>query len=78
MINISNIEKSYADVKALRGISLDVAEGELFGLIGPDGAGKTTLMRILVTLLLPDKGIARLDGLDVVNDFSKIIKIKSR
>ncbi len=75
MINISNIEKSYADVKALRGISLDVAEGELFGLIGPDGAGKTTLMRILVTLLLPDKGIARLDGLDVVNDFSKIRKI---
>jgi ABC-2 type transport system ATP-binding protein len=75
MIKIANIEKSYGDVKALKGISIDVEEGELFGLIGPDGAGKTTLMRILVTLLLPDKGFARLDGLDVVADFRKIRRI---
>ena len=75
MITVSNIDKSYGEVKALKGISLEVGEGELFGLIGPDGAGKTTLMRILVTLLLPDKGFATLDGLDVVADYRKIRKM---
>ena len=72
MIRIANIEKSYGDLKALKGITLEVEKGELFGLIGPDGAGKTTLMRILVTLLKPDNGFATLDGLDVVTDFRKI------
>jgi ABC-2 type transport system ATP-binding protein len=72
MIKIADIEKNYGSLKALKGISLEVEKGELFGLIGPDGAGKTTLMRILVTLLLPDKGFATLDGLDVVADFRKI------
>lgn len=75
MIKVVNIEKSYRTQKALKGISLEVNKGELFGLIGPDGAGKTTLMRILVTLLLPDSGKASLDGLDVVADFRKIRKI---
>lgn len=75
MIKVDNIEKSYGSQRALAGISLEVREGELFGLIGPDGAGKTTLMRILVTLLKPDKGYAKLDGLDVVADFRKIRKI---
>lgn len=56
----------------MKGVSLEVSEGELFGLIGPDGAGKTTLMRILVTLLLPDQGYATLDGLDVVTAYRKI------
>jgi len=75
MIKVGNIEKSYGEQPALRGISLDVEKGELFGLIGPDGAGKTTLMRILVTLLKPDKGFATIDGMDVVADFRKIRKI---
>lgn len=75
MIKVGKIEKSYGTTKALKGISLEVEKGELFGLIGPDGAGKTTLMRILVTLLLPDSGKAALDGLDVVADFRKIRKM---
>jgi ABC-2 type transport system ATP-binding protein len=72
MILADNISKSYNDTNALRNVSLQVEKGELFGLIGPDGAGKTTLMRILITLLLPDSGLAKLDGLDAVNDFKKI------
>ncbi|MEN8116076.1 MAG: ABC transporter ATP-binding protein [Bacteroidota bacterium] len=72
MISIKNISKSYAEVEAIRNISLEIKHGELFGLIGPDGAGKTTLMRILMTLLLPDSGEAKMDGLDVVKDFKKI------
>lgn len=72
MITIIQISKSYGKTQALKNISLEVQKGELFGLIGPDGAGKTTLMRILMTLLLPDSGGATMDGLDVVNDFKKI------
>jgi len=72
MIEIKNISKSYKEIAALKEISLEVKEGELFGLIGPDGAGKTTLMRILTTLLLPDSGEATMAGIDVVKDFKKI------
>ncbi|MCE4565769.1 ABC transporter ATP-binding protein [Maribellus sp. CM-23] len=72
MIEIKNISKSYNDIQALKEISLSVEKGELFGLIGPDGAGKTTLMRILMTLLLPDSGEAKMNELDVVKDFKKI------
>jgi ABC-2 type transport system ATP-binding protein len=61
-------------VKALEGISFEAAKGELFGIIGPDGAGKTSLFRILTTLLLPDGGQASLEGLDVVKDFKEIRK----
>lgn len=75
MILIDHIEKSYGTQPALKGVSLSVNEGELFGLIGPDGAGKSSLMRILVTLILPDKGNAMIDGLDVVADYRKIRKI---
>jgi ABC-type multidrug transport system ATPase subunit len=75
-VTINNISKSYgakkAPVQALRGISFEVKEGELFGIIGPDGAGKTSLFRILTTLLLPDEGSATVDGLDVVKDFKQI------
>jgi len=73
-----NIVKFYgtkkAPVQALKGISFEVGKGELFGIIGPDGAGKTSLFRILTTLLLPDGGHASVDGLDVVKDFKEIRK----
>ena len=58
MIAVNNISKSYGNVMALSDVSFSVDKGELFGLIGPDGAGKTTLFRILCTLLLPDAGEA--------------------
>jgi ABC-type multidrug transport system ATPase subunit len=72
---IDHISKSYKSNKALDDISLSVEKGELFGFIGPDGAGKTTLFRILTTLLIPDKGTAKVEGFDTVNDFKKIRKI---
>jgi len=71
-ITIANISKSYKEVKALQDISFNVKPGELFGLIGPDGAGKTTLFRILTTLLFADQGVATVAGYDVVNDYKSI------
>lgn len=75
MIEVKNISKSYGEVRALKDISFDVKKGELFGLIGPDGAGKTTLMRILTTLLVADSGSAKMAGMDVVKDFRRIRQI---
>lgn len=71
---LANIVKTYNKGKltAVKGVSFEVEEGELFGLIGPDGAGKTSLFRILTTLLLPDGGTAEVAGNDVVKDFRKI------
>lgn len=74
-VSISHIFKSYGkkkEVPALTDISLRVEKGELFGIIGPDGAGKTSLFRILTTLLLADKGEATVDGFDVVKDYKAI------
>lgn len=71
-IEVNGISKSYGTVKALDKVSLDVRRGEIFGLIGPDGAGKTTLYKILVTLLNADEGSARVDGLDIVKDYRNI------
>lgn len=73
-IKIENISKTYnkGKVQALQNISFEVQKGELFGLIGPDGAGKTTLFRILTTLLLADKGVATIMGKDVVRDYKYI------
>ncbi len=73
-ISLSNISKSYKKVKAVQDISFDVNPGELFGLIGPDGAGKTTIFRILNTLLIPDEGRATVAGFDVVKDYKAIRK----
>jgi ABC-2 type transport system ATP-binding protein len=69
---VENLAKSYNKIPALNHISFGVDKGEIFGFIGPDGAGKTSLFRILVTLLLPDEGKASVAGLDVVKDYKKI------
>ncbi len=73
-ISVKNISKSYGKVQAVQNVSFEVKEGEIFGLIGPDGAGKTTLFRILTTLLIADSGTAEVDGKDVVNNYKEIRK----
>lgn len=73
-ISVKNISKSYDSLLALNEVSFNVGSGELFGLIGPDGAGKSTLFRILTTLLLPDEGEATVAGHDIVHDFKLIRK----
>ena len=73
-IEVKNVSKSYGKVKALYDVSFSVKKGEVFGLIGPDGAGKTTLYRILCTLLKPDSGISAVDGFDTVNQMEEIRK----
>ncbi|MDC0584548.1 ABC transporter ATP-binding protein [Bacteroidales bacterium] len=74
-IKIQSLSKSYGKVLAVNNISLKIMPGELFGLIGPDGAGKTSIFRILTTLLIPDKGKASMDGLDTVKDYKAIRNI---
>ena len=71
-IIVNNISKNYGRVKALQDVSFSVGKGEVFGLIGPDGAGKTSMFRILCTLLLPDGGTASVDGFDVVRQMKDI------
>jgi len=71
-IIVQNISKSYNKIKAIDAISFEVKEGELFGLIGPDGAGKTTIFRILTTLLLANEGSATVAGFDVVKEYKSI------
>lgn len=71
-IHAQGIIKRFGPVTALGGVSLSVRRRELFGLIGPDGAGKTTLFRILASLLLPDAGTASVDGCDIVQDYREL------
>jgi len=73
-IHIDKISKSYGNVLALDQISLDINKNELFGFIGPDGAGKTSLFRILTTLILPNSGSAIIDGYDTVKDYKMLRK----
>lgn len=74
IVSVKQLKKSYnkGKVKALHELTFDVGEGEIYGIIGPDGAGKTTLFRILATLLTADEGTATLDGLDTVRDYKQI------
>ncbi len=74
-IQANHITKSFAEKTALDDISFDVAKGELFGFIGPDGAGKTTLFRIITSLLIPEQGNMTVQGLDPVKDNIKLRKI---
>ena len=74
-VRAQGLVKSYGKVKALNGVSLDVRHGETFGIIGPDGAGKSTLFRLLTSLLVPDEGSAQVEGLDTVKDYREIRKI---
>ena len=73
-IEVNSISKHYGKVQALRDISFSVGKGEVFGLIGPDGAGKTSIYRILCSLLLPDAGTATVDGYDGVSQMKEIRK----
>jgi ABC-2 type transport system ATP-binding protein len=75
-VTLQNVVKRYKSgkdtIEAVRGVSFDVEQGTIFGIIGPDGAGKTSLFRMLVTLLLPDGGDAKVDGSDIVKDYKAI------
>lgn len=72
-VRVNSLSKSYEKGKlAVNDVSFSVSRGEIFGLIGPDGAGKTSIFRMLTTLILPDKGEATVDGFDIVKDYKKI------
>lgn len=73
-VKVENISKSYGKTVALDGVSFEVEQGELFGIIGPDGAGKTSLFRILATLILADEGTVTVEGFDVVKDYKELRK----
>ena len=73
-IEVNNISKHYGKVQALKELSFSVKKGEVFGLIGPDGAGKTSMFRILCSLLLPETGTATVDGFDVVSQMEEVRK----
>ena len=73
-IEIRGLTKQYGSLTAIENITFEVRRGELFGLIGPDGAGKTTLFRLLATLLNPDDGVATVDGFDIVGQYKEIRK----
>ena len=78
-IIVKNLTKTYGKknekILAVEDVSFDVDSGEIFGLIGPDGAGKTTIFRILTTVLLPDSGAVSIENLEVVKDYEELRKI---
>lgn len=75
VLSVENLVKNYQEVKALKSITFSVQEREIFGLIGPDGAGKTTLFRIIASLLLPDNGRVTMFDMDIVDKYKEIRKI---
>lgn len=74
MIEVTNLSKSYGSTQALRGVSFRVESGEIIGLLGPNSAGKTTMMRVLTGFLQPDEGQVTVDGLDVLADTLEVQK----
>lgn len=74
VIKVTDLEKSYGDVKAVRGVTFEVGKGEMFGLVGPDGAGKTTIIRVLCGLLHPDAGAVEELGLNAVKNNKEVQK----
>ena len=74
-VEASGLHKSYSGVEALRGVSFEVEPGVIYGILGPDGAGKSSIFRILSTLILPDKGSAAVMGHDVVREYRKVRQI---
>ncbi len=71
-VEVSGVSKAFGKVQALKDVSLSAEKGEMLGIIGPDGSGKTTLFRILTTLLIPNKGVAKVDGFDTVKQMREI------
>ncbi len=67
MIEVSSLQKSFDEVEALKDVSFGAANGRITGLLGPNGAGKSTTLRILYGLLKPDAGVARIDGIDILD-----------
>ncbi|WP_210411524.1 ATP-binding cassette domain-containing protein [Oceanispirochaeta crateris] len=74
LITVENVSRDFGPQPALKDLNFQVDQGEIFGIIGPDGAGKTTLFRIMATLLLADRGEVMMDGMDVVRDFRTLRK----
>src|ERR1035438_7081707 len=75
MITVKNLTKKYENTEALKGISFSINKGEIYGLLGSNGAGKTTIINILSTLTQQDSGEVSINGLDLINDSQKIKKI---
>lgn len=74
MVKVNNISKSFKDVQALDDVTFSAEKGELYGIIGPDGAGKTTLFRIMTTLTIPDKGTVFINNKSIIKDYMEIRK----
>src|SRR5713226_7911671 len=71
-IHLQGLEKSYKELQVLKGVDFEVARGSIFALLGSNGAGKTTIVRILTTLLKPDDGVTRVNGFDVVSQPAQV------
>ncbi len=74
MVKVENISKAFKKVQALNDVSFHAEKGELFGIIGPDGAGKTTLFRIMTTLTIPDNGTVLINNRSIFTDYMEIRK----